>query len=86
MTDAPRPPPYGSVYVPPHHRIRSVITPSAAVASNSPAVVNAPYIANNNIINNNYIRLPIPSPYPYVPPPHQQQPQFVLPVHSVSFI
>ncbi|KAI3696242.1 hypothetical protein L1987_79253 [Smallanthus sonchifolius] len=71
MKDVPRPDTYGSVYVPPHHRLRSVITSSAS----APAVVDNFQNNNNSFFNafhnSNNIRLP--SPYPYLPPHQQHQ-------------
>ncbi|KAL8224368.1 hypothetical protein R6Q57_019843 [Mikania cordata] len=73
MKDVPRPSSYGSVYVPPHHRLRSVITSPASV----PDISTPPAVVDNNMSNSfvnalqssNTIRLPNPNPYL---PPHQQ--------------
>ncbi|XP_024989682.1 DExH-box ATP-dependent RNA helicase DExH5, mitochondrial isoform X1 [Cynara cardunculus var. scolymus] len=80
MKDIPRTSSYGSVYVPPHHRLRSVITSSASspdISSTSRAVV-----ANNSFVksshtNNNSLG----TSYPYLPPNQQHQKSQV---HDVS--
>ncbi|KAF5777335.1 putative RNA helicase [Helianthus annuus] len=94
MKDAPRPPSYGSVYVPPHQRLRSVVTSPASAPdiSTSPAVVdNNNYNYNNNNNSNYFVNasysgnnVRFPSPYnPYLPP--QQQPQQMIPQVGASY-
>uniref|UniRef100_A0A5B7AYU7 RNA helicase n=1 Tax=Davidia involucrata TaxID=16924 RepID=A0A5B7AYU7_DAVIN len=70
MKDRPPPPSsYGSVYVPPHHRLRSVITSSASPNLSSSAPVDSKTAYNHNKFakpsNNNL--------YPYLPPQRLQQ-------------
>ncbi|KAK9060030.1 hypothetical protein SSX86_020734 [Deinandra increscens subsp. villosa] len=83
MKDLPPPAPYGSVYVPPHHRLRSVITPSPSAPniSTPPAVFE--YNMNNSFVNASHIsnNIRFPNPYPYVPPHQQQQSQFEPYIH-----
>ena len=100
MKDLPRPSSYGSVYVPPHHRLRSVITSSASspdISSTSHAVV-----ANNSFVNSSLSSNTntLGNSYPYLPPNQQQQQQSQIDdvskevsyrelepsIHTVSFV
>ncbi|KAA8532626.1 hypothetical protein F0562_032558 [Nyssa sinensis] len=68
MKDRPPPSSYGSVYVPPHHRLRSVITSSA-----SPNLPSAP-VDSKTANNQKKFANPEPSnPYPYLPYQQLQQ-------------
>lgn len=74
MKDRPRPSSYGSVYIPPHQRLRSVITSAAAAHDNiSPAPVDSKS-ANNQ---NSFVNPKAHNPYPYLhqQKQHQQQQQ-----------
>ncbi|KAL4574479.1 hypothetical protein LXL04_021311 [Taraxacum kok-saghyz] len=71
MKDIPRPSSYGSVYVPPHHRLGTVVT---AAPSPSPNISSTPHAVLDNTNSfvsssqsNNANRFTVP--YPYLPPP-----------------
>ncbi|KAJ9554205.1 hypothetical protein OSB04_018250 [Centaurea solstitialis] len=88
MKDIPRPSSYGSVYVPPHHRLRSVVTSSSASAS-SPDISSSTssshaLIANNSFLNSIHTTTTttttsnndsnrLGNSYPYLPPNLQHQ-------------
>ncbi|KAI3516708.1 hypothetical protein L1887_15678 [Cichorium endivia] len=80
MKDIPRPSSYGSVYVPPHHRLRSVVTTSAPVPvlAPSPDISSTPYVVLDNktsFVSSSQSINNITVPYPYLPPPQIYQSQ-----------
>ncbi|CAK9174766.1 unnamed protein product [Ilex paraguariensis] len=73
MKDRPPPSSYGGVYVPPHHRLRSVITTSSASPVNIPSVpVESKATVNNR---STFVNSRVHNPYPYLPPQKVQQQQ-----------
>ncbi|KAG5532314.1 hypothetical protein RHGRI_026818 [Rhododendron griersonianum] len=75
MKDRPPPPSYGAVYVPPHQRLRSVITSASSssnTSSSAPAVDSKTVTTNSNSSSFSNPRggSPNPSSYPYLT--HQQ--------------
>ncbi|KAF7132356.1 hypothetical protein RHSIM_Rhsim09G0102200 [Rhododendron simsii] len=79
MKDRPPPSSYGAVYVPPHQRLRSVITSASSssnTSSSAPAVDSKTVTTNSNSNSNSSSfsnprgGSPNPSSYPYLP--HQQ--------------
>ncbi|PSR87768.1 DExH-box ATP-dependent RNA helicase [Actinidia chinensis var. chinensis] len=69
MKDRPPPSSYGAVYVPPHHRLRSVIT-SSNLSSSAPLVDSKTVATQNNSSS-----IPRGNPYPYLTRQQFQQQQ-----------
>lgn len=71
MKDRPRPSSYGSVYIPPHHRLRSVITSSASSPNiSSPPVTSKTLNVDQNSFGNSKVQNTYSS---YLPNQHQKK-------------